>query len=61
LIPDTFLITTEQPGKTQVDKDKPEWKRMRFKKNKVWAAVDAAGDPAEQNGKVLIKYQLRAA
>jgi ribonuclease HI len=31
---------------------------MRFKKNKVWVAVDATGDPAEQNGKVLIKYQL---
>jgi ribonuclease HI len=31
---------------------------MRFKKNKVWVAVDAIGDPAEQNGKVLIKYQL---
>ena len=38
--------------------DQPEWKRMRFKKNKVWVAIDAAGDPAEQNGKVLIKYQL---
>ena len=31
---------------------------MRFKKNKVWVAVDATGKPAEQNGKVLIKYQL---
>ena len=31
---------------------------MRFKKNKVWVAIDAAGNPAEQNGKVLIKYQL---
>ena len=38
--------------------DQPDWKRMRFKKNKVWVAVDATGDPAEQNGKVLIKYQL---
>ena len=38
--------------------DQPEWKLMRFKKNKVWVAVDAAGDPAEENGKVLIKYQL---
>ncbi len=31
---------------------------MRFKKNKVWLAVDHAGNPIEQNGKVLIKYQL---
>ncbi len=38
--------------------DKPEWKRMRFKKNKVWLSVDSAGNPVEQDGKVLIKYQL---
>ena len=38
--------------------DNPEWKRMRFKKNKVWLSVDADGDPVEQDGKVLIKYQL---
>jgi ribonuclease HI len=31
---------------------------MRFKKNKVWLAVDDAGTPIEQDGKVLIKYQL---
>lgn len=31
---------------------------MRFKKNKVWLAVDRSGSPIEQNGKVLIKYQL---
>jgi ribonuclease HI len=31
---------------------------MRFKKNKVWLAVDQSGIPLEQNGKVLIKYQL---
>ncbi|MCK4987398.1 MAG: ribonuclease HI, partial [Desulfobacterales bacterium] len=41
-----------------METDNPEWKRMRFKKNKVWVAVDATGDPAEQNDKVLIKYQL---
>ena len=35
-----------------------EWKRMRFKKNKVWLAVNPSGEPLEQNGKVLIKYQL---
>ena len=38
--------------------DNPEWQRMRFKKNKVWLAVDAAGNFVEQDGKVLIKYQL---
>lgn len=31
---------------------------MRFKKSKVWLAVDQSGSPIEQNGKVLIKYQL---
>jgi ribonuclease HI len=31
---------------------------MRFKKNKVWLAVDTTGNSVEQNGKVLIKYQL---
>ncbi len=41
-----------------METDNPEWKRMRFKKNKVWLSVDSAGNPVEQNGKVLIKYQL---
>jgi ribonuclease HI len=41
-----------------VEPSKPEWKRMRFKKNKVWLAVDGTGKPLEENGKVLIKYQL---
>ena len=41
-----------------MEPDKPEWKRMRFKKNKVWLAVDPSGSPLEENGKVLIKYQL---
>ena len=41
-----------------MEPDKPEWKRMRFKKNKVWLAVDRFGKPVEENGKVLIKYQL---
>ena len=31
---------------------------MRFKKNKVWLAVDGSGKPVEENSKVLIKYQL---
>ena len=41
-----------------MESDDIDWKRMRFKKNKVWLAVDQAGNPLEQNGKVLIKYQL---
>ncbi len=41
-----------------MEKDNPEWKRMRFKKNKVWLSVDSAGNAVEQDGKVLIKYQL---
>jgi ribonuclease HI len=43
---------------TQVEKDGHEWKRMRFKKNKVWLAFDRSGKPIEENNKVLIKYQL---
>ena len=41
---------------------KPEasnWHRMRFKKNKVWMAVDAQGQPLVKEGKVLVKYQLK--
>jgi ribonuclease HI len=34
------------------------WKRMRFKRNKVWMAVDSAERPILEKGKVLIKYQL---
>jgi ribonuclease HI len=41
-----------------MEPDTPEWKRMRFKTNKVWLAVDRSGKPIEENGKVLIKYQL---
>lgn len=33
------------------------WKRMAFKKNKVWVAVQGDDIPLEKNGKVLIKYQ----
>ena len=36
----------------------PNWKRMRFKRNKVWMAVDAQERPLIENGKALIKYQL---
>ncbi len=41
-----------------MEPDKPQWKRMRFKKNKIWLAVDNAGKPLEKEGRVLIKYQL---
>jgi ribonuclease HI len=36
-----------------------DWKRMWFKTNKVWMAVDATGAPLTRDGKVLIKYQLK--
>lgn len=32
---------------------------MRFKKNKVWMAVDGSGDPMRKDGRVLIKYQQK--
>jgi len=35
-----------------------QWVRKRFKKNKVWMAMDGAGQPVMDNNKVLIKYQL---
>jgi ribonuclease HI len=35
-----------------------DWKRMQFRRNKVWLALDPEGKPLEKNGKVLIKYQL---
>lgn len=41
-----------------MQKDIPDWKRMQFKKNKVWLATDNNGKPIEKKGKVLIKYQL---
>jgi ribonuclease HI len=36
----------------------PHWVRMRFKRNKVWMAVDDSGQPLIEKGKALIKYQL---
>ena len=42
-----------------MDEKKYNWLRMRFKKNKVWMAVDADGRPVVKEGKVLIKYQLK--
>jgi ribonuclease HI len=38
--------------------DKLNWKRMRFKRNKVWVAVDDKEKPIVKDGKYLIKYQL---
>jgi len=35
-----------------------DWARMRFKKNKVWVALDPFGKPHVEDGKLLIKYQL---
>lgn len=34
-----------------------QWKRMRFKGNKVWMATDPDGTPVIRNNKCLIKYQ----
>ena len=42
-----------------VPKNHPHWKRMGFKKNKVWVAVDANDKLLLENGKALIKYQLK--
>jgi len=41
-----------------MNKKNADWVRMRFKKNKVWVAIDPAGQPHVEDGKVLIKYQL---
>jgi ribonuclease HI len=38
--------------------DTINWKRMQFKKNKVWLATDRDQKPVVKNGKVLIKYQM---
>jgi ribonuclease HI len=41
-----------------MNNDETNWKRMQFKKNKVWLATDRDQKPVVKNGKVLIKYQL---
>ena len=41
-----------------IPKNHPHWKRMRFKRNKIWVAVDADGRLILENSKALIKYQL---
>ncbi|MBW2641976.1 MAG: ribonuclease HI [Deltaproteobacteria bacterium] len=38
--------------------EKINWKRMQFKKNKVWVATDRGQRPVVKDGRVLIKYQL---
>ena len=38
-----------------------DWKRMQFKKNKIWVALGPDGLPDVRDGKVLIKYQLNQA
>jgi len=39
-------------------KETADWARMRFKKNKVWVALDPSGQPHVKDDKLLIKYQL---
>ena len=41
-----------------MEKEQTEWKRMIFKKNKVWLATGQNGKPILKSGKVLIKYQI---
>lgn len=41
-----------------ISKDNIQWKRMCFKGNKVWVAVDPNGNFITRNGRVLMKYQI---
>jgi len=43
----------------ETKKKETGWKRMQFKKNKVWVATDGLKKPIVKNGKVLIKYQIK--
>ncbi len=43
----------------EANKKETDWKRMQFKKNKVWVATDGSKKLIVKNGKVLIKYQLK--
>jgi len=36
----------------------PDWKRMRFKGNKVWVRLDETGKPEIKDNRTLIKYQI---
>ncbi|MBS0012590.1 MAG: ribonuclease HI [Desulfobacterales bacterium] len=38
--------------------DVPGWRRMRFKKNKVWVETDDHNKPVIENNRTRIKYQL---
>jgi ribonuclease HI len=51
--------SNQQPAASTQNPEAGNWHRMRFKKNKVWVAVDAQGQPVIKEGKVLIKYQLK--
>jgi ribonuclease HI len=54
-------LPSEAPRAKEGDQkpDASDWQRMRFKKNKVWMALDDQGQPVIKEGKVLIKYQLK--
>jgi len=48
-------MTRDQKPDTSDEKpDTSNWQRMRFKKNKVWMAIDDQGQPVVKEGKVLI-------
>lgn len=42
---------------TPINTNDCQWVRKRFKKNKVWLAVDPDGQPLVSKNRVLIKYQ----
>jgi len=52
-------ITCIDEGTARMDEGNVNWRRMRFKKNKVWLATDSSGCPIKKSGKVLIKYQIK--
>ena len=61
-LPSEARRAKEGDQQSETRSQKPEtgnWQRMRFKKNKVWMAVDDQGQPVVKEGKVLIKYQLK--
>jgi ribonuclease HI len=45
--------------KAMTENESKGWKRMSFKGNKVWVAVDESDMPVLENGKALIKYNLK--
>ena len=53
-----FITEKLITGALALEKEKTGWKRMKFRKNKVWLNIDKNGKPIVKNGKVLIKYQL---